>query len=200
MVSIVEQFFLQSMNLLEELGYIGILLGLMVEVIPSELVLAYGGYLVSVGKIQFIGAICFGIIGGVLAQIFLYLLGYFGGRKIVLKFGKYIGIHERHLYLAEIWFEKYGAGVVFFARFIPIVRHAISLPAGFAKMSFWRFCFYTWIAVIPWTFFFLFLGLKLGANWQLVKTVAEPYVEPIMIGAITVVALYLTYSLQKKTH
>ena len=117
MVSMVEQFFLQSMNLLEELGYIGILLGLMVEVIPSELVLAYGGYLVSVGKIQFIGAICFGIIGGVLAQIFLYLLGYFGGRKIVLKFGKYIGIHERHLYLAEIWFEKYGAGVVFFARF-----------------------------------------------------------------------------------
>lgn len=64
---------------LEDLGYFGVALGLMIEVIPSEIVLAYGGYLVSLGKINVVGAVIAGTIGGTLAQFFLYLMGYYGG-------------------------------------------------------------------------------------------------------------------------
>lgn len=70
------------------------MLGLMIEIIPSEIVLAYAGYLVFNGSISFIGAVVFGTIGGVIAQIFIYWLGRYGGRPILERYGKYIFIHK----------------------------------------------------------------------------------------------------------
>ncbi|HET7577635.1 MAG TPA: DedA family protein, partial [Bacillales bacterium] len=138
------------LNWLVGLGYYGIGLGLMVEVIPSEVILAYGGFMVSKGEITFFGAIIAGLIGGTIQQWFIYWIGYYGGRPFVKKYGKYILLHEKHVAVAEQWFDKYGGGVVFFARFIPVVRQAISIPAGLAKMSFTKFTFYTVVAMIPW--------------------------------------------------
>ena len=193
-----EQIFFQIVDFLAELGYFGIALGLMVEVIPSEIVLAYGGYMISIGKIGFLGAVISGIIGGLFAQLFLYWLGYYGGRPMVLKYGKYILIQEKHIHMAEDWFEKYGVGVVFFARFIPVVRHAISIPAGISKMSIWKFIIYTTIAMIPWSIFFLYLGYKLGTEWKMIHAVAAPYIQPVMLGMVIIFALYITYSFCKK--
>ena len=193
-----EQFFFRVLDFLSELGYFGIALGLMVEVVPSEIVLAYGGYMISIGKIGFWGAVVFGVIGGLFAQLFLYWFGYYGGRPLVLKYGKYIFIYEKHLYMAENWFKRYGGGVVFFARFIPIVRHAISIPAGISKMSFWKFTLYTTLAMIPWSIFFLYLGYKLETNWQMIKSVAAPYVEPAMIVMMIFFAFYVAYRFQRR--
>ena len=104
---------------LTDLGYFGIAIGLMIEVIPSEIVLAYGGYMVSQGTITFVGAVIAGTIGGVIAQLFLYWAGYYGGRPFLEKYGKYVFIHKKHIDMAESWFERYGTGVIFTARFIP---------------------------------------------------------------------------------
>ncbi|TCP66534.1 DedA family protein [Baia soyae] len=172
------------------LGYFGIALGLMVEVIPSEIVLAYGGYLISIGKVEPIGALIAGVVGGVLAQLFLYWAGYYGGRPLIEKYGKYVLIKPSHLDLAERWFEKYGAGVIFGARFIPVVRHAISIPAGIAKMSWKRFTILTTLAAIPWSIFFLYLGYKLGDNQEKIKEVAGPYVQTAMIAIVIILGLY----------
>src|SRR5213595_1238797 len=129
--------FIQSIfEILSSLGYLGIALGLMVEIIPSEIVLAYGGYLISLGKISFIGALVAGLIGGLIAHWFLYWLGRYGGRPLLNKYGKYIFLRPSHIDIAQQWFNRYGTGVIFTARFIPVVRHAISIPAGIAKMSF----------------------------------------------------------------
>ncbi|HDR7750518.1 TPA: DedA family protein, partial [Bacillus cereus] len=124
----------QLLQFFASLGYFGVALALMIEVIPSEIVLSYAGFLVANGKISFVGAVITGTIGGTLAQIFLYWLGYYGGRPVVEKYGKYLLINKHHLDIAEGWFKRYGAGVIFSARFIPVVRHAISIPAGLAKM------------------------------------------------------------------
>jgi membrane protein DedA with SNARE-associated domain len=175
---------------LADLGYFGIALGLMLEVIPSEIVLSYGGYLVYQEKITFFGAVIAGTIGGTLAQLFLYWAGYYGGRPFLEKYGKYILINKHHIELSERWFQKYGPGVIFTARFIPVVRHAISIPAGIAKMSQTKFIVYTVAAVIPWTIFFLFLGYKLGDNWNQIEEVAAPYIKPLIIVAIVTLALY----------
>ncbi|MGX1900967.1 DedA family protein [Thermolongibacillus altinsuensis] len=182
---------------LADLGYVGVALALMIEVIPSEIVLSYAGYLVSRGEISFIGAVIAGTIGGTLAQLFLYWMGYYGGRPFLDKYGKYLLIHQKHLDLAEEWFRKYGTGVIFTARFIPVVRHAISIPAGIAKMSWTRFTFYTTCAVIPWSIFFIYLGEKLGSNWQQIDEMARPYLKPIIVGAIVLTALYVLYRLWK---
>ncbi|PEA55473.1 hypothetical protein CON64_08810 [Bacillus pseudomycoides] len=175
---------------LEGLGYWGVMLGLMIEIIPSEIVLAYAGYLVSLGNISFLGAVIFGTIGGVIAQIFIYWIGRYGGRPVLERYGKYIFIQKKHIDHAETWFNRYGTGVIFTARFIPVVRHAISIPAGIAKMSHVRFVTLTTLAVIPWSTLFVYLGWKLGEKWQNINDVAGPYVKYFAIAAVCLAVFY----------
>ncbi|PLS01382.1 DedA family protein [Neobacillus cucumis] len=187
------------LEFLSHLGYFGIALGLMIEIIPSEIVLGYGGYMISQGHLNFIGAVIAGTIGGTIAQLFLYWAGYYGGRPFLEKYGKYILIKKKHIDVAEHWFEKYGAGVIFSARFIPVVRHAISIPAGIAKMPAGKFTLYTVAAVLPWSILFLYLGKVLGNNWSHIKEVAHPYVLPLIIAAIVLGAIYFLVKRTKKT-
>jgi membrane protein DedA with SNARE-associated domain len=181
---------------LSSLGYFGIALGLMIEIIPSEIVLGYGGYLISKGVLNYPLAVISGVIGGTIAQLFLYWAGYYGGRPFLEKYGKYVLIKMKHIDVAEQWFNKYGAGVIFSARFIPVVRHAISIPAGIAKMPMSKFTLYTVAAIIPWTVLFLYLGEVLGKNWANIKTYAQPYVMPIIIAAVIIGVIY--YLIKRK--
>lgn len=182
---------------LTNMGYAGIAIGLMIEIIPSEIVLAYGGYMVSEGTIGFIGAIIAGVIGGTIAQIFIYWIGRYGGRPFLDKYGKYLLIKKHHIDMSENWFQKYGAGVVFSARFIPVVRHAISIPAGIARMPFLKFVVLTVLAIIPWSILFVYLGIQLGSQWDDVENIAGTYTTPIMILAVVVIALY--FAIKKRT-
>ncbi len=185
----------QILTFLTDLGYWGIMLGLMIEIIPSEIVLAYGGYLISIGKIPFVEAVVFGVIGGTIAQIFVYWIGRYGGRPFLRKYGKYILIHDKHIDMAEAWFKRYGTGVIFTARFIPVVRHAISVPAGIARMSLFRFTLYTALAIIPWSILFIYLGMKLGDNWREIDDKAGPYVHYFVWASVILTVLYLAYKL-----
>ncbi|WML60847.1 DedA family protein [Neobacillus sp. PS2-9] len=187
------------LGFLSQLGYFGIALGLMIEIIPSEIVLGYGGYMIAQGHLNFIGAVIAGTIGGTIAQLFLYWAGYYGGRPFLEKYGKFVLIKKSHIDIAEQWFEKYGAGVIFSARFIPVVRHAISIPAGIAKMSPTKFTLYTVAAVLPWSILFLYLGKVLGSNWSHIKEYAQPYVMPIIIAAVVLGAIYFLIKKTKKT-
>lgn len=183
-------FIYSILMLLSSLGYVGIALGLMIEIIPSEIVLGYGGYLISQGLLNYPLTIISGIIGGTIAQLFLYWAGYYGGRPFLEKYGKYILIRKKQIDRSEQWFQQYGAGVIFSARFIPVVRHAISIPAGIAKMSIKRFILYTVAAMLPWTILFLYLGEVLGKNWANIKTFAQPYVMPIIVIAVIIMIFY----------
>lgn len=194
-----KEFIFSVLEFLSELGYFGIALGLMIEVIPSEIVLGYGGYMISEGILGYPGAIIAGTIGGTLAQLFLYWAGYYGGRPFLEKYGKYVFIKKKQIDLSELWFRKYGVGVIFFARFIPVVRHAISIPAGIAKMSATKFTLYTVAAVFPWTILFLYLGHALGENWAHIKEYAAQYTLPIIIGAIILGVIYFLIKKTKKT-
>jgi len=186
-----KEFIFSILTALSDLGYFGIAIGLMIEIIPSEIVLGYGGYMISKGIINFPLAVVAGTIGGTLAQLFLYWAGYYGGRPFLEKYGKYVFISQHHIDLSEQWFKKYGAGVIFSARFIPVVRHAISIPAGISRMSAVKFTIYTVAAVIPWTIFFLYLGVVLGDNWANIKEVAQPYVLPALGIAIVLGIVYI---------
>jgi len=93
-------------------------------------------------------------------------------------------IQKKHIDYAEAWFNRYGTGVIFTARFIPVVRHAISIPAGIAKMSHAKFITLTTLAVIPWSIVFVYLGFKLGTEWESINKVAGPYVKYFALAAI----------------
>jgi membrane protein DedA with SNARE-associated domain len=182
-----KEIILQWLDAIMGLGYFGIALALMIEIIPSELVLSYGGFMVSLGRINFLGAVIAGTIGATVAQLFLYWIGAYGGRPFLEKYGKYLLIHKKHLDVSERWFEKYGPAVVFFARFVPVVRQAISIPAGIAKMPLTSFLFYTVLATVPWCLVFIYLGEKLGQNWDQIKEVAAPYVD---VAGFVIVLLF----------
>lgn len=184
---------------LADLGYFGIALGLMIEIIPSEIVLSYGGFMISQGTICWPLAIVAAVIGGLFSQLFLYWFARYGGRPLILKYGKYLLITEHHLDLAERWFVKYGQGVIFGARFIPVVRHAISIPAGLAKMDQTKFSIYTILAIIPWSILFLYLGETLGTNWRSIKDVAAPYTNGILIAAVVMIVLYVALKKRQRT-
>ncbi len=181
------------------LGYFGIALGLMIEIIPSEIVLSYGGFMISQGTIGWPLAIVAAVIGGLFSQLFLYWFARYGGRPLILKYGKYVLISEHHLDLAERWFLKYGQGVIFGARFIPVVRHAISIPAGLAKMDQTKFSLYTVLAIIPWSILFLYLGETLGTNWRSIKEVAAPYTNGVLIAAVVLIIFYVIYKRRQRT-
>lgn len=189
-------FIYSILMLLSSLGYFGIAIGLMIEIIPSEIVLAYGGYLISKGILDYPLAVISGTIGGTLAQLFLFWAGYYGGRPFLEKYGKYVLIRKKQIDVSEQWFEKYGAGVIFSARFIPVVRHAISIPAGIAKMPVSKFTIYTVAAILPWTILFLYLGEQLGSNWETIKAAGHRYVLPLMIAAVIIAVIY--YLIKRK--
>ncbi|MBF8153309.1 DedA family protein [Exiguobacterium sp. TBG-PICH-001] len=184
---------------LADLGYFGIALGLMIEIIPSEIVLSYGGFMISQGTIGWPLAVVAAVIGGLFSQLFLYWFARYGGRPLILKYGKYVLISEHHLDLAERWFLKYGQGVIFGARFIPVVRHAISIPAGLAKMDQTKFSLYTVLAIIPWSILFLYLGETLGTNWRSIKEVAAPYTNGVLIAAVVLIIFYIIYKRRQRT-
>lgn len=192
------EFIRSALTFLSDLGYFGIAIGLMIEVIPSEIVLSYGGYLVAQGKIEFVGAVIAGVIGGTLAQLFLYWMGYYGGRPFLEKYGKYLLIRKKEIDKAEEWFNRYGIGVIFTARFIPVVRHAISIPAGIARMSAVKFTIYTTLAIIPWSILFVYLGMQLGARWEQIDEFARPFIQPIIWIAIVGTMIYLLFTLRKR--
>jgi membrane protein DedA with SNARE-associated domain len=180
----------QILEFLTGMGYWGILLGLTVEVIPSEIVLAYAGYLVFTGKINFVEAVIFGTIGAILQQLILYWIGRYGGRPVLDRIAKYIHLKPKHIETAERWFDKYGSGVVFFARFVPVLRQAISIPAGMAKMSHTRFILLTGAASVIWAVIFVYLGRSLGENWHDIKQKAGPLMTSFIVAALGLAALY----------
>lgn len=176
-------------------GYWGVLLGMALESacmpVPSEIVLPFGGYLVSRGIMSFWEAVSAGLLGGVLGSVISYVVGYYGGRPLILKYGRYVLITQKDVARADRLFERYGTRIVFWARFLPIVRTFISLPAGVARMNFSRFLLYTVFGSLPWTIIFTYGGLKLGENWMAIRTLLERFDIAIAVVVILSLGLWL---------
>lgn len=172
-------------GLINNYGYLGMFLGMVLEaviiVIPSELILATGGILVSKNIFTFWGAFLTGLLGSVFCAIVIYFMGYFGGNAFIKKYGKYFFMKEEDIEKSDSWFNKYGMLSALIGRNFPIVRTLISLPIGIMKMSFIKFVIYTTIGSIPWTFIFVYFGYALGENWIVLKSITDSMKIPIRI-------------------
>ncbi|MEH7161987.1 DedA family protein [Priestia megaterium] len=185
-----ESVLLSLIEALKQLSYFGVILALTFEFVPAELVLPLVGYWVYQGDMNLYLAILAGTIGGVCGPLTLYALGRYGGRPLVLKYGKYFLVKEKEIDAADRFFNKYGSGVAFFGRFIPGVRTAISFPCGMAKMNVWLFSIYTFVAMLPVTAIYVYLGYKLGPKWKEVGPIVSQYMQPIGIGIVVLIALF----------
>src|SRR5919201_1240221 len=117
--------------------------------IPSEAIMLFAGFNVSEGKMTLLGVVVAGVLGNLAGSLIAYAAGYYG-RLELLDRNRLIHVNRRHLDWADRWFEKYGSATVFFSRMLPIIRTFISLPAGVARMPFWRLTLFTVHRCIPW--------------------------------------------------
>ena len=189
------------LDLIGNFGYFGMFLGMVLEaviiVIPSELILATGGILASRGIFTFLGSFLIGLLGSVFCAIVIDLMGYFGGRPFIKKYGKYFFMKEEDILKSDSWFNKYGMLSALICRNFPIVRTLISLPIGITKQPFIKFIIYTTIGSIPWTLAFTYVGYSLGENWIILSTYVGYLKNPIRILLIVLLLIFIYKKIKK---
>jgi len=133
--------------------------------IPSEAIMLFAGFSVSKGELTLLEVVVAGVLGNLVGSWIAYAVGYYG-RLDLLEKNRLIHINPKHLKWADDWFARYGSVTVFFSRVLPLVRTFISLPAGVARMPFWRFTFLTVAGCIPWVTALALIGKGVGSNWE----------------------------------
>jgi len=175
----------------EMIGYTGIFILMALEStifpIPSETVMPFAGFLITTGTFTFLGVILASTLGSLAGSLFSYYLGKKGGYPLVKKFGKYLLLDESHLAWTEEWFGKYGEKTIFISRFVPVVRHFISIPAGVGEMNLKRFLTYTALGALAWNSFLTYIGIVLKNNWT--KVQAYSHILDIFIIILLIIAL-----------
>ena len=159
----------------------------MIAPVPSELVMPFVGFLAAEGKFSIPMAIIFTSIGSLVGSLISYYVGLLGGRPLVLRAGRYLFLNHEHLEWTERWFAKNGSWTIFVSRFIPVVRHLISIPAGLGRMNVLRFSIFTIVGATIWNTFLLYCGYKLRQNWTLVQQYSHEL--DIVVGLLGVAAL-----------
>src|SRR6476619_7436538 len=133
--------------------------------VPSEAIMLFAGFSVSNGDLTLFGIVAAGVLGNLVGSWIAYAAGYYG-RVELLERNRFIHISPKHLQWAENWFDRYGSWTVFFSRMLPIIRTFISLPAGVARMPFWRFTVLTVAGCIPWILMLTLVGKAARDNWD----------------------------------
>lgn len=199
-------FFLQ---LYDAVGYVGVgvAIGLetFVPIIPSEIIVPMAGWKVSqsVGDPSvleplthapwnWIAVLLVATIGAVAGSFAGYLIGAWGGRPLLDRWGRYVHIHPDDLDRADAWFARYGDWAVFFGRLVPLVRALINYPAGVARMPMWRFLLFSALGSLPWNAALLLAGYLLGENYRNLYDAVRPF-EYVIYAIVIVGGAYLLY-------
>jgi membrane protein DedA with SNARE-associated domain len=195
-----ETFIMWLVELIGKLGYPGPVILMAMEStffpIPSELVLPPAGYLVSQGQMNGVLVVAAGTLGSLIGALFNYALALYLGRPLILRFGKYILLTNEKFTKVDQFFNVHGEISTFTGRFIPVVRHFISFPAGLARMNLARFCLYTVLGSCMWSTILTSIGYLVGNNLELVKLYMHQVTLAVILCLAMLVAVYIKW--QKK--
>ncbi|MBS0502517.1 MAG: DedA family protein [Proteobacteria bacterium] len=181
-------------------GYFGIALLMAIESacipLPSEIIMPFGGYLVSTGELNLYLVATAGAIGCNLGSIPAYELGKHGGRPAIIRWGRYVLLDTYDLDLAERFFARFGSLAVLIARMLPIVRSFIAFPAGIARMPLGKFHIYTFIGSWPFCFGLAWIGMVLGKAWDSDPRVKEWFhrFDAVIVAAGLVVVAWFVWT------
>jgi membrane protein DedA with SNARE-associated domain len=181
-------------NVIDSLGLPGVF-GLMVAEsacipIPSEATMLFAGFNVSKGEYPLWAVVVVGSVANVVGSWVAYAVGYYGRLELLEKHGRALHIKPSHLAWADRWFQRYGAPAVFFSRMLPVIRTFISLPAGVARMPFWRFTVLTLLGSVPWIFALALIGREVGSKWESWRESLR-YVDYTVVALVVIGVVYL---------
>ncbi|HUL62200.1 MAG TPA: DedA family protein [Methanocella sp.] len=181
-------------------GYPGIVFLMTLESaclpVPSEIVLPFSGFAVQQGRLDFWAVGLAGSVGCLIGSVLSYAVGYYGGRPLLERYGRFILITRHEIDLAHRWFERHGPATVFIARLLPIVRTFVSLPAGIVRMDFKTFVVYSFVGSLPWCFALTYAGLWLKDQWGVLEQYWV-YFDVLTVLGIIAFFLYVGYKLTK---
>jgi membrane protein DedA with SNARE-associated domain len=181
-------------NVVGDLGTAGIFLLMLLDsaCIPtsSEAIMLFAGFKVAEGRFTLLEIVVAGVAGNLVGSWIAYGVGWFGRVELIERHGKWMHITPGQLAWADRWFERYGDATVFFSRMLPVIRTFISLPAGVAKMPFWRFTVLTTLGIIPWVLAWGIVGREVGDNWDSLQEKLH-YFDYAIVAGIVAVIVYL---------
>jgi membrane protein DedA with SNARE-associated domain len=157
--------------------------------VPSEAIMLFAGFSVSEGELTLFGIVAAGVLGNIVGSWVAYAAGYYGRLELLEK-NRLIHVSPKHLQWADRWFERYGDATVFFTRMLPIIRTFISLPAGVARMPFWRFTALTAAGCIPWVLMLGVIGREVGDRWEEWRDNLH-YLDYAVLAGILILVAYL---------
>lgn len=206
-MQVLTEFFVQNLtSIIRSQGYLAVFVLMTAESalipIPSEITMTFAGFLSGIGILDFWFAVLIGAFGNLVGSLLAFWLGRAMGegwiRIAIKRWGKWVLVHEKDFDKSLSWFKKYGQGITFGSRLLPIVRTFISLPAGIADMNVVKFSIFTFAGSILWSGILAYLGLKLGQNWLAI----DPYFRKfqfIIIGlGVLAVGYYVYHHLKGK--
>jgi membrane protein DedA with SNARE-associated domain len=163
----------------------------MVVPVPSEAVMPFTGFLIADGRFGFPPVIFISTLGSIIGSLISYYVGAYGGRPVVERFGKYLLLDKHHLDLAEKFFKRRGNITILICRFIPVIRHLISIPAGMGKMNLFKFIIYTIIGAGIWNTFLAYIGYILKNNWAQVIQYSNIIDIVVLVAIIAAISYYI---------
>jgi membrane protein DedA with SNARE-associated domain len=187
-------WFLQN---IEQWGYLAIFLWMALEniipPIPSEVIMGFAGIAVAHGKLDFTGVMIAGTLGSTAGNYFWYWIGrnipLTRLRPFVERNGRWLTVTWHDVERIDAFFFRHGQWLVFVMRFMPFGRSIISLPAGIANMSLWRFIGWTLAGTAIWNAFLTLAGWYLGANFR----EAEAWTGPAAVAILVAIAAWYLY-------
>ena len=192
-----------AVRCLEVAGYSGagalMALESMIVPIPSEAVMPFVGFLVADGKWNLASAILVTSLGSIVGSSLSYLMGYYGGKPLVLRVGKYLLLNVHDLERTERFFHRRrGMVTLFISRFIPVIRHFISIPAGIGRMPLPGFLLTTLLGATLWNTFLLLCGMKLREHWVVVQKYSHQVDYGVVGLLLVMVAVFVWHRRGKR--
>ena len=193
----VTEFLSQYITLLmEKTGYITVFITMVMESmvlpVPSEAVMPFAGFLIADGKFTFLFVIVISTLGSLVGSLISYSIGYYGEKALIHKYGKFLLLDAEELEATDRFFNKHGDVTIFICRFIPVVRHLISIPAGIAEMNIFKFAIFTILGAALWNTFLAFVGFKLRSNWETVMKYSK-YIDVVVLLILAGLVGYFIY-------
>jgi membrane protein DedA with SNARE-associated domain len=192
---ILTALFIFIKSLIATTGYGGIVILMAIESacipLPSELIMPFAGYLVFTGSMKLLWVATAGAIGCNLGSLVAYEIGYYGGRPLVERYGRWVLMGRRELDWSDRFFARWGYLAVLIARMLPVVRTFIALPAGIARMPRLRFHVYTFLGSWPWCFFLAWFGMKMGENWRQLGKYLHKFDVVIVVFVVAGIAWFV---------
>lgn len=156
-------------------GYAGVFTLMAIESacipLPSEIIMPFAGHLVERGVLTLWWSGFWGAAGCVAGSLVAYAVGYYGGRPLAERYGRYVLVSRHDLDLADRLFARWGNPIALVARMLPVVRTYIGFPAGVARMPLGRFCAYSFLGSLPWCLGLAWLGQRASRAFKL----EDPY-------------------------